>query len=425
MPRDTRTRRLTGPSGGGVSTAYGGDGSSAPLVSLLARATRLTDLLPPLHERALEATGGSCSLLFETNPRTGVMQATSAFGLDTLRTDPWMPGPGESDLVSDAFSRSAATLIVDADRQMPNLAERIGTSTALLLPLARGRERVGLLVVGYSGTPDRSARADSAQIADAFLTAIELSRLRQSDELQHDLRELLDEFSKQSCGDDEPGRRARRLLPRRESAVRRRPDVGLDSRSARAASRVEGVVGSRAHRARRPRGRRRSALARRVDDAPCTRGDHPAVGRRGDVHRHRPAARHATRARHDRLRRRARRGGRRARPARSRRRDRPSALERDRKSAAARRRGPVAAGAGEHLRLDRASDRRRRSARSHRAREPGVRESHRLAARPDDRPAARRVHRRRSSLAGFNSTIERPSVPPTRRRPRARWSIRS
>jgi PAS domain S-box-containing protein len=196
MPRDTRTRRLTGPSGGGVSTAYGDDASTAPLVSLLARATRLSDLLPPLHERALESTGGSCSLLFETNPRTGVMQATSAFGLDTLRTDPWMPGPGESDLVSDAFSRTAATLIVDADRQMPNLAERIGTSTALLLPLARGRERVGLLVVGYSGTPDRSARADSSQIADAFLTAIELSRLRQSDELQHDLRELLDEFSK-------------------------------------------------------------------------------------------------------------------------------------------------------------------------------------------------------------------------------------
>jgi PAS domain S-box-containing protein len=195
MPRDTRTRRLTGRSVGGVSTAFGADGAAVPLVSLLARATRLTDLLPPLHERALEATGGSCSLLFETNPRTGVMQATSAFGLDALRTDPWMPGPGESDLVSDAFSRSAATLIVDADRQMPNLAERIGTTTALLLPLARGRERVGLLVVGYNGPPDRSARADSAQIADAFLTAIELSRLRQSDELQQDLRELLDEFS--------------------------------------------------------------------------------------------------------------------------------------------------------------------------------------------------------------------------------------
>ena len=195
MPRDTRTRRFSRPSGGGVSTTFGADGAAAPLVSLLARATRLTDLLPPLHERALEATGGSCSLLFETNPRTGVMQATSAFGLDTLRTDPWMPGPGESDLVSDAFSRTAATLIVDADRQMPNLAERIGTSTALLLPLARGRERVGLLVVGYTGAPDRSARTDSAQIADAFLTAIELSRLRQSDELQHDLRELLDEFS--------------------------------------------------------------------------------------------------------------------------------------------------------------------------------------------------------------------------------------
>ena len=65
-------------------------------MSLLARTPRLIDLLPHLHQHALDVTGGSCSLLFEHNPRNGVMQATSGFGLDELRTDPWMPGPAKA-----------------------------------------------------------------------------------------------------------------------------------------------------------------------------------------------------------------------------------------------------------------------------------------------------------------------------------------
>ena len=64
------------------------------LISLLAGASRLTDLLPYLHQHALDVTGGTCSLLLEFNPRNGVLQATSGFGLDELRTDPWSAGPG-------------------------------------------------------------------------------------------------------------------------------------------------------------------------------------------------------------------------------------------------------------------------------------------------------------------------------------------
>jgi len=39
------------------------------LTALLAHAVKPTDLLPHLHEYALDATGGSCSLLFQHNPR--------------------------------------------------------------------------------------------------------------------------------------------------------------------------------------------------------------------------------------------------------------------------------------------------------------------------------------------------------------------
>jgi PAS domain S-box-containing protein len=170
-----------------------GDTGSTPIVSLLAHAARLTDLLPSLHQHALDATGGSCSLLFEMNPRNGILHATSAFGLEALRADPWTPAPGESTLVAQAFSRNTSLLVVDADRQMPDLAERIGRDALLLVPLVRGADRIGLLVVGYT-TPPHTGAQDARPVADAFLTAIELSRQRQRAELQRDLRELLDEF---------------------------------------------------------------------------------------------------------------------------------------------------------------------------------------------------------------------------------------
>src|SRR5262245_54703190 len=100
MPRDTRTRRLTRPTGldPPSSTAT----APALLLSLLAHTPRLIDLLPHLHQHALEVTGGTHSLLFEHNPRNGALQATSGFGLDALQTDPWVPATEEAALVAAA-----------------------------------------------------------------------------------------------------------------------------------------------------------------------------------------------------------------------------------------------------------------------------------------------------------------------------------
>ena len=80
---------------------------------------------------------------------------------------------------------------------MPDLAARLGTPRRAAAAARRAaRERVGLLAVGFTRPPpSASAPADAREVADAFLTALELFRLRQSDELQRDLRELLDEFT--------------------------------------------------------------------------------------------------------------------------------------------------------------------------------------------------------------------------------------
>src|SRR6266542_624695 len=193
MSRDTRLGRPR-PEPSGATT--GTDAVSQPLVSLLAQTTGPSDLWPALHQHALDITGGMCSLLFQHNPRNGLLHATSGFGLETLRTDPWVAAPDEAAVVAGAFERGMATLVPDADRQMPDLALRLGTTALLLVPLARGPERVGLLAVGFASAPEPSRlMADATPVADAFTVSLEVFRLRQRDQLQRDLVTLLDEFS--------------------------------------------------------------------------------------------------------------------------------------------------------------------------------------------------------------------------------------
>lgn len=122
------------------------------------------------------------------------MQATSGFRLDSLRTDPWLPDFEEAAIVTGAFDRRAPVLVADAEARMPDLAARLGASCALLVPLIRTGDKIGLLVIGFAEPP--AAVADEvSEIGDAFLAALELFHLRQSDELQRDVRALLDEFS--------------------------------------------------------------------------------------------------------------------------------------------------------------------------------------------------------------------------------------
>ena len=83
MARNSRSPRATGAAPRSASTRP--NDLSLETSSLLAQMTgdaMLPDVLPSLHERAIGATGGICSLLFEQNPRNGILYATSAYGLD-------------------------------------------------------------------------------------------------------------------------------------------------------------------------------------------------------------------------------------------------------------------------------------------------------------------------------------------------------
>ena len=178
-----------------ATSPVGTEAAPLPLASLLAHTTRLIDLLPHLHQYAVETTGGVCSLLFEKSPGSRGLQATSGFGLDLLHTDPWTPAPHEAALVTRVLTGGTPQVITDAEREMPDLAARLTRGVALLVPLVREEDRIGLLAVGFDALPDAAVCHDAAQVADAFIASLELCRLRQRDQVQQDLRELLAAFA--------------------------------------------------------------------------------------------------------------------------------------------------------------------------------------------------------------------------------------
>src|SRR5581483_4260061 len=174
---------------------------SSSLVSLLAHTPRLIDLLPHLHELAIDATGGATTLLFEGSAGSGALRATSGFGLDMLPIGPWALGARESRLVDETLTAREPRLVAHAARDAPDLAQRLERPVVLLVPLIRADERVGLLAIGFDAVPMPSTVERSAvEVADTFLTALELARLRQRDQLQQDLRELMTQFAETLSG---------------------------------------------------------------------------------------------------------------------------------------------------------------------------------------------------------------------------------
>jgi signal transduction histidine kinase len=190
MPRILRTDRA-----GSATRAASDDVETVrSFVSVLAHASRSNDLLPALHEHALEVTGGSCAILFQHNPRNGMLHATSGYCLHSLRAEAWTPDESESSLVEGTFDTRSALLVAEADRLTPDLAARLDAPAAVLIPLVRDGDRVGLVAIGFRDAPPLEI-AEVEPVADAYVAALELTHLRQREQLQRDVIALLDGFS--------------------------------------------------------------------------------------------------------------------------------------------------------------------------------------------------------------------------------------
>ncbi|MFB3853467.1 MAG: ATP-binding protein [Vicinamibacterales bacterium] len=154
-------------------------------------------LLDRLHRQVRDETGCRFSLLFRFDARTGNLHPCSASGLRTLPRDVWTASVPAMRLVEQAFTSGLPVL---ADRVSGGLAQlwQAEMAAALLVPLFRAGEPVGLLALGLpgSGVVASATLEKAASIAGGFATALEVAQLRHQAELQREIRALLDGFSR-------------------------------------------------------------------------------------------------------------------------------------------------------------------------------------------------------------------------------------
>ncbi len=162
---------------------------------MISETRRAADLFPLLHEDAIAAVGGRCSILVQIDPRTALLHPTSAVGLDRVPPDPWILSEAEARAADDAFRNEAPLVLDNLEAKLPALAERLGATSVLLVPLFQVRERLALLVVGLD-QPLVTVPNRLFTVAHAFVLAIERARLQREAELQQEVRRLLDGFSR-------------------------------------------------------------------------------------------------------------------------------------------------------------------------------------------------------------------------------------
>ena len=156
----------------------------------------MADLLPPLHEYAVDTVGGRCSVLLQTSPRTALLHATSAFGLDYLPTSPWLTDEHELLLAADALKGDAPIAVPNLASRYASLASHLGTPHAIVLPLAGLDGPLGLVIIGVGDDPSTAdLETRLTPVADAFVLALERMRLRRDADLQRDLTALMHDFS--------------------------------------------------------------------------------------------------------------------------------------------------------------------------------------------------------------------------------------
>ncbi len=163
------------------------------LLRALARTDRLSDLLPILHQHAVDAVQGRSSILFQFDPTGEWLQATSAHGIDRLPADPWLSNGG---LVPHALFRDGEPIFVpDLARSVRGVAECLGTSSAVLVPLSLTDDRIGVLAVGCSKPPAPGPMQELTPVGHAFALALDRNRTARDRDLQRELATLLQDFS--------------------------------------------------------------------------------------------------------------------------------------------------------------------------------------------------------------------------------------
>ena len=164
----------------------------ARLLQALTATDRLGDLLPVLHHNAVSAVEGRSSILFQYARSGDTLQATSAFGVDHLPPQPW---PARM-VPATLFRDGKPIFIADVSRAIRGAPEYLGTLPAVLVPLAQMQNPAGVLVVGCEKLPSAAQMNQAASVGHAFTLALDRAHTAAEADLQSELRDLLQAFSR-------------------------------------------------------------------------------------------------------------------------------------------------------------------------------------------------------------------------------------
>ncbi len=164
----------------------------ASLFQALTATDRLSDLLPVLHHHAVTAVEGRSSIIFQFARSGDTLQATSAFGVDHLPPDPW---PARS-IPEALFRDEKPRFVADVSRVVRGAHQYLGTLPALIIPLAKMQTPLGVLIIGCEKLPSPQQMIQAAAVGHAFTLALDRAHASGEADLQTQLRELLQAFSR-------------------------------------------------------------------------------------------------------------------------------------------------------------------------------------------------------------------------------------
>jgi signal transduction histidine kinase len=163
------------------------------LTRAVARQVVMADVWPALHDEALRASGAAASVLLRLEPRSKAMLPSSAVGLDHLGHEPWITTDAAKAAAERVWTEGAPQVFAS----LPELATRLGTPAAMLVPISAREGRLGLLILGVHDIERATAAvAEVAIVGELIALTLDRARLQREADLQRDLRELATDFSR-------------------------------------------------------------------------------------------------------------------------------------------------------------------------------------------------------------------------------------
>ena len=152
-------------------------------------------LVTLLHNLAIEGLGARSSVVLQPEPGGTELRVVSAVGLDNLPLDAWLTTTEGAGAAGRAVAADGPVTINALAATVPELAERLGASSAVIAPLVARDAPIGLLVLGFADAIEVEGAAVAA-LADGFTLAFERGRQQREADLERDLRDLLLTFSR-------------------------------------------------------------------------------------------------------------------------------------------------------------------------------------------------------------------------------------